>query len=136
MNRTLIEELKDPDLSEYADPAKANAYLLGLCHDAHLALKESQAQPVAVVKVLPMGEGNPPFHYIECQHIPEGTKLFREEPPRQPLTDEQEREAFEAWCYSVGLMQKSYGILSINSQTETAWLAWKARAAHGIKGKA
>jgi hypothetical protein len=53
-------------------------------------------------------------------------------PPRKPLTDEQEREAFEAWCYSVGLMQKSYGILSINSQTETAWLAWKARAAHNI----
>jgi hypothetical protein len=52
--------------------------------------------------------------------------------PAQPLTDEQEREAFEAWCYSNGLMRQSYGVLAVNSQCDVAWRAWQARAANGI----
>lgn len=41
------------------------------------------------------------------------------------------REAFEAWCHLVGLMQQSHGIVSINSHTDTAWLAWQAAIANG-----
>ena len=66
----------------------------------------------------------------ECDHGGEVSPQARD-----PLTDEQEREAFEVWCYSVGLMQKSHGIVSINSQADTAWMAWQARAAHGITGE-
>lgn len=59
--------------------------------------------------------------------------LYTSPPAGKPLTAEQEVEEFEAWCYSVGLMQKSHGIVSISSQSDIAWKAWQARAAHGIK---
>jgi hypothetical protein len=40
------------------------------------AIPEQISEPVAVVKTLSMGEGKPPFHYIECRHLPEGTPLY------------------------------------------------------------
>ena len=68
-------------------------------------------------------------HADGVQFVP----LYTTPPQRKPLTDEEERKACEEWCYSVGLMQKSHGVISINSQVEAVWMAWKARAAHGIK---
>jgi len=68
-----------------------------------------------------------------------GTAFYTTPPAAQPfvpLTDEQEREAFEAWAKSVGLIALSHGIRSESSQLELVWLAWKAKAAHGIKGAA
>jgi hypothetical protein len=40
------------------------------------AIPEQISEPVAVVKTLSMGEGKPPFHYIDCRHLPEGTPLY------------------------------------------------------------
>ena len=98
MMRTLIEELKDPDLSAYADPAKANAYLLCLCHDAHLALKELQAQPVAWVNQANLnsaaiernrgGQGDT-HTWSETPTWDHSVPLYTAPPPRQPLTDEE-----------------------------------------------
>lgn len=62
--------------------------------------------------------------------------LYTSPPTRQPMTEEQERKAFLDWCFSVGLMAESHGLRSESSDCDTAWKAWQARAAHGIKGEA
>jgi hypothetical protein len=53
--------------------------------------------------------------------------------PRKPLTEEEERKEFIEWCLSVGLMSQSHGLRSEFSDCKTAWMAWQARATHGIK---
>ena len=59
-------------------------------------------------------------------------------PQRKPLTEEQEREAFEAWarqdplCWG-SLARTKNGAAYRLTQTDCAWNGWSARAAHGIK---
>ena len=49
----------------------------------------AQQEPVAIVKVLPMGHGQADMHWAELQHVPEGTPLYTRPQAREPLTDEQ-----------------------------------------------
>jgi hypothetical protein len=69
-----------------------------------------------------------------------GTAVYTSPPQRQPLTDEQEREAFEDYavrtiCNPVELQRKRLGGYS-SQELNYLWRGWKARAAHGVKGEA
>ena len=59
---------------------------------------------------------------------------FTTPPQRKPLTDEEERKAFEQWyvCNAFDYERNPIGSRECGLQ----WSAWKARAAHGIKGEA
>ena len=65
-------------------------------------------------------------------HIVVGQVSFP--PQRKPLTDEEERKAFEQWyvCNAFDYERNPIGSRECGLQ----WSAWKARAAHGIKGEA
>ncbi|WP_017907534.1 hypothetical protein [Xanthomonas sp. SHU 199] len=45
------------------------------------------------------------------------------------MAEIEQRARFEAWAESEGLIGVSHGIMSVNSQTETAWRAWQAALA-------
>ena len=64
----------------------------------------------------------------------EGTPLYTTPSQRKPLTDEEERKAFEQWyvCNAFDYERNPIGSRECGLQ----WSAWKARAAHGIKGEA
>ena len=62
------------------------------------------------------------------------TPLYTAPPQRKPLTNEQERKEFEQWYVENVFNFKANPIWS--RQCDLQWSAWKARAAHGIKGDA
>lgn len=103
-------------------------------------LLEALAQPEQEHVAIVCNKG-PKFQHIarlteQGKSLPDGAKLYTTPPQRKPLTDEQERAAFEEWAKSLGLIAVSHGIRSQSSQLELAWSAWKAKAAYGIKGDA
>jgi len=69
--------------------------------------------------------------------IPQNAKLYTHpQPKREPLTDEQERAAFEQhWYdfYHCGSISARTNGTYIHPAVQKAWEAWQARAAHGIK---
>ena len=52
-------------------------------------LEQAEQEPVATVKTLSMEDGVAPFHYIECNHLPEGTKLYTAPVRTKDLTDDE-----------------------------------------------
>lgn len=75
--------------------------------------------------------GNPDL--IKAMKIIARPESVEHDRPQLPVVEQPNggaREAFEAWCHLVGLMQQSHGIVSISSHTDTAWLAWQAAIAN------
>jgi len=71
------------------------------------------------------------------QDILQETPLYTTPPQRKPLTDEQERKAFEDYavrtiCNPVELQRERLGGYT-SQELNYLWRGWKARAAHGIK---
>ena len=99
--------------------------------------KEPEQKPVAWLRT--SGTGSPVVTEELLIDKPElrfefGTPLYTTPPQRKPLTDEEERKAFEQWyvCNAFDYERNPIGSRECGLQ----WSAWKARAAHGIKGEA
>jgi hypothetical protein len=137
-----IEGVKAMIAERALQAMKDNARELGLTYDASVVRIDTSTQRVekeAGNKDVP----TPP----ECKTEAEKTAFafgwfkalesVREQPaPAQPLTDEQERQAFEAYALHTPLGSYSTDRRGDgeywSSHTQLMWETWQARAAHGI----
>lgn len=61
------------------------------------ALSEQDKQePVGVVKVLKMYTDSSIFHYVDCQHLPEGTRLYAAPVSAKAIRAEERQRCIEA----------------------------------------
>ena len=51
--------------------------------------EQAEQEPVGEVKILRMNTDDSKFHYVECQHLPEGTKLYAAPVRTKDLTDDE-----------------------------------------------
>ena len=72
--------------------------------------------------------------WIDKMVIDVPNQILYTAPQRKPLTGEEERKAFQQWyvCNAFDYERNPIGSRECGLQ----WSAWKARAAHGIKGEA
>lgn len=102
-------------------------------------LEANQTQPAQQEPVGEVARYDRIHWYDAGTHIPTGTKLYTHPQAREPLTIEQEREAFESHWYtfyhSGSIHARSDGSY-VHPAVQKAWEAWQARAAHGIKERA
>ena len=91
------------------------------------ALAQPEQEPVAYVKVLPMGHNQENRHFADgLEHLPPGTPLYTTPPQRKPLTDEEISSLWDGHTVPV------FGEIGINPIV----FARAIEAAHGIKGEA
>jgi len=100
----------------------------------------AQQEPVGEIgKVVMFGGDLKEVSWKNGKMPPVGSILYTRPQARDPLTIEQEREAFESHWYtfyhSGSIHARSDGSYA-HPAVQKAWEAWQARAAHGIKERA
>jgi hypothetical protein len=141
---TMTDEIKLPPLPDtgwiVAGVGYTEAALQGYARqaiEAYKAQQQGEAEPVARIKGTEV-LGLPLLEWLSADHsfrAPVGSLLYTHPAPaQQPLTDEQEREAFEDWAGPITALAKENGKY-VEVMTSLAWEAWKARSANNIGAK-
>lgn len=122
--------MKRPIESEYVSHVSYTRALEEYCN----ALENAGQEPVATVQCI----RGIIIGFLDVMQ-PVGTKLYTSPPRRKPLSDEQERAAFEQFILSHPLQMFNAARLKedpsqyLFHSAQMMWESWRARAAHGIK---